>query len=241
MNPPLPNVALNASFDELSSSVPATIGIAIARPGLAKAYSLGRWSTGVAWSTIKVPLAIAALRRDRTHAEPLVVKAITESDNHASEALWSLLGAPAVAARDVQAIIRESGDPATVVEARRIRAGFTAFGQTQWTLSRQAQFAANIADIPGSASVIDLMRQLTTDQRWGLATKSIATKGGWGPGLAGDYLVRQFAIVPTDAAQLGVALAVQAQAFQSGVEVLTAMTDWLVGHLPDICDRISLL
>ncbi|WP_204801593.1 serine hydrolase [Mycobacterium riyadhense] len=233
--------SLDASFAELRASIPATIGIAIARPGAAEAHSLGPWSTGVAWSTIKVPLAIAALRRDRTRAKPLSVKAITESDNAASEALWSLLGEPAVAARDVQAVIRESGDPATVVEARRLRPGFTAFGQTQWTLGRQAQFAANLADIPGSATVIDLMRRLTADQRWGLATRGIATKGGWGPGVAGDYLVRQLAIVPTDSAQLGVALAVQAQAFQSGVAVLTAMADWLVGRLPDISDRISLL
>ncbi len=85
MTPP----QLEASFEELAATVPATTGIAIARPGITEVHSLGRWSGGVAWSTIKVPLAIAALRNDRARAHDLVVKAITESDNHASEQLWS--------------------------------------------------------------------------------------------------------------------------------------------------------
>ena len=101
-----------------------------------RALFVGTWSAGVAWSTIKVPLAIAALRSDRRRAaRDLVVKAITESDNPASEELWSQLGDPADAARQVQAVIREAGDTATVVESRRLRRGFTAFGQTQWSLA----------------------------------------------------------------------------------------------------------
>ena len=156
-------LALEASFEQLSATVPANVGIAIARPD--RTYSLGRWSSGVAWSTIKVPLAIAALRRDRRLAQDLVVKAITESDNSASEQLWSQLGDPADAARQVQIIVQECGDAATVVESRRLRRGFTAFGQTQWTLDRQARFAAQLPVIPDGAAVIDLMRQLTSGQR----------------------------------------------------------------------------
>ena len=49
-----------------------------------------------------MPLAIAALRHDRRLAQDLVVKAITESDNPASEQLWSQLGNPADAARQVE-------------------------------------------------------------------------------------------------------------------------------------------
>jgi hypothetical protein len=54
--------ATEASFDEFAAALPATVGLAIAAPGNSEVYSLGRWSAGVAWSTIKVPLAIAALR-----------------------------------------------------------------------------------------------------------------------------------------------------------------------------------
>jgi hypothetical protein len=225
-------LALEASFEQLSASVPADVGIAIARPD--RNFALGTWSSGVSWSTIKVPLAVAALRCDWLRARDLAVKAITESDNPASEQLWSGLGDPADAARQVQTIIAESGDTATEVESRRLRRGFTAFGQTQWTLQRQARFAAELPTIPGGADVIELMGNLTAVQRWGLAAKGIAAKGGWGPGTDGEYLVRQFGIVPTASGQWGVALAAEAQVFETGVEVVNALADWLVSRLPSL-------
>jgi hypothetical protein len=225
-------LALETSFEQLSASVPAEVGIAIARPD--RTYALGSWQSGVAWSTIKVPLAIAALRTDWLRARDLAKKAITESDNQASEQLWSGLGGPADAAPQVQGIIAEGGDTATVVESRRLRRGFTAFGQTQWTLQRQARFAAELPTIPGAADVIDLMQNLTAAQQWGLAAKGIAAKGGWGPGVDGGYLVRQFGIMPTPSGQWGVALAADAEAFEAGVEVINALADWLVSRLPGL-------
>ncbi len=225
-------LALEASFDQLSASVSADVGIAIARPD--RTYALGGWSSGVAWSTIKVPLAIAALRCNWLRARDLAVKAITESDNRASEELWSGLGDPGDAARQVQGIIAESGDAETEVESRRLRRGYTAFGQTQWTLQRQARFAAELPSIDGAADVIDLMGNLTAGHRWGLAAKGFAAKGGWGPGTDGEYLVRQFGIVPTPSGQWGVALAAEAQVFETGVEVVNALADWLVSRLPSL-------
>ncbi len=227
-------LALESSFEHLSAALPADIGIAVARPD--RTYSLGRWWSGVAWSTIKVPLAVAALRSDRLHAKDLVVKAITESDNRASEHLWSGLGDPVDAARQVQDIIAEGGDTATVVESRRLRRSYTAFGQTQWTLQRQARFAAELPSIPDSADVIDLMQRLTAGQRWGLAAKGLAAKGGWGPGKHGEYLVRQFGIVPTPSGPLGVALAAEVHdgVFETGVEVLNTLSDWLLSRLPGL-------
>jgi hypothetical protein len=225
-------LALEASFEQLSDVVPANIGVAIARPD--RTYSLGRWWSGVAWSTIKVPLAIAALRSDWLSAKELAVKAITESDNRASEQLWSLLGEPVDAARTVQGVVAEGGDTATVVESRRLRRGFTAFGQTQWTLQRQARFAAELPLIPGASDVIDLMADLTPDHRWGLAANGSAAKGGWGPGTDGEYLVRQFGILPTPSGEWGVALAAEVRdgGFETGVEVVNTLTDWLVSRLP---------
>ena len=227
-------LALEASFEQLAATVPANVGVAIARPD--RTYSLGRWWSGVAWSTIKVPLAIAALRSDWLRAKDLAVKAITESDNGASEQLWSGLGNPAEAARRVQDIIAEGGDTATAVESRRLRRGYTAFGQTQWTLQRQARFAAELPSIPDSADVIELMKRLTTAHQWGLAAKGIATKGGWGPGVRGDYLVRQFGIVPTPSGQWGVALAAQVHdgVFETGVDVINTLSEWLLSRLPGL-------
>ncbi len=225
-------LALEASFEQLSDTVPADIGVAIARPD--RTYSLGRWWSGVAWSTIKVPLAIAALRSDWLNAREPAVKAITESDNRASEQLWSLLGEPVDAARKVQGVVAEGGDTATVVESRRLRRGFTAFGQTEWTLQRQARFAAELPLIPGAGDVIELMSSLTPDHRWGLAANGSAAKGGWGPGMNGEYLVRQFGILPTPSGQWGVALAAEVHdgGFETGVEVANTVTDWLVSRLP---------
>jgi hypothetical protein len=229
--------ALEISFDELSGTVPASIGIAIASAGEASVASLGTWSTGVAWSTIKVPLAIAALRAGSASGE-LVAKAIAQSDNAASEELWSQLGDPDEAARKVQAVIHDAGDTTTVVESRRLRPGYTAFGQTQWSLARQAEFAARLPCIPGASPVVDLMHDLTTDHRWGLAAKGFAAKGGWGPGIGDDYLVRQFSIVPTGAGHVGVALAAQVHdgVFETGIDVLNDLTDWLVDHLGELTE-----
>lgn len=227
-------LALEASFEQLSATVPADVGIAVARPD--RTYSLGRWWSGVAWSTIKVPLAIAALRSDWLRAKDLAVKAITESDNQASEQLWAQLGGPADAARRVQGVIAEGGDTATVVESRRLRRGFTAFGQTQWTLQRQARFAAELPSIPDAADVVDLMQRLSAGQRWGLAAKGYAAKGGWGPGVRDEYLVRQFGIVPTPSGQWGVALAAEVHdgVFETGVAVLDTLSEWLLSRLPGL-------
>jgi hypothetical protein len=216
----------DTSFDELSRTVPATIGLAIAAADGRTLASFGTWSTGVAWSTIKVPLAIASVRAGVGSRE-LVVQTITQSDNATAEELWSQLGDPADAAQQVQAVIN---DPTTVVESRRLRSEYTAFGQTQWSLVRQAQFAALLPSIPDASGVVDLMHNLCADHCWGLATKGFAAKGGWGPGTAGDYLVRQLGIVPLRGGHVGVALAAQADdgVFETGVDMLNDLTNWLV-------------
>lgn len=223
------NRPVDTSFHELSESLPATIGIAVAAVG-AKPVSLGAWSSGVAWSTIKVPLAIAALRA-RPDSTDLVFETITQSDNAAAEELWSQLGDPA--AQLVQSVIREAGDATTVVESRRLRPEYTPFGQTRWSLADQARFAAGLPRVPDAARVIDLMRNLRADHCWGLAAKGFAAKGGWGPGIADDYLVRQFAIV---SGTVGVALAAETHdgGYEAGVDVVNTLTDWVVQRLPEL-------
>jgi hypothetical protein len=224
-----------SSIVQLPENLPATIGVAIAAAG--STHALGAWSTGVAWSTIKVPLAIAALRAEVGSSE-LVVNAITQSDNAAAEELWCQLGEPAEAGRKVRAVLNDAGDTSTVVESRRRRPGYTAFGQTQWSLVRQAQFAAGLSGIPDAARVVDLMHTLCADHCWGLAAEGFAAKAGWGPGVDGSYLVRQFAIVPADAGDVGVALAAQAHdgVFETGIDVLNRLTDWLVDHLGELTE-----
>jgi Beta-lactamase enzyme family len=225
--------SLQKSFADLSNSLPATVGIALADAG-GRPVSLGAWSSGVAWSTIKVPLAVAASTVDlgKDNAD-LVLKTITLSDNAAAEELWSQLGDSA--AQSVQSVIREAGDPTTVVESRRLRAEYTPFGQTRWSLADQARFAAGLSRVPEASRVIDLMGNLGADHCWGLAAKGFAAKGGWGPGTADDYLVRQFAIV---SGTVGVALAAEIGdgGYEAGVEVVNTLTDWLVARLSELTD-----
>jgi hypothetical protein len=224
---------LQKSFADLSNRLPATVGIAIASAGR-RPVSLGAWSSGVAWSTIKVPLAIAALEEGlEEDTADLVFKNITQSDNAAAEELWSQLGDSA--AQLVQSVIRGAGDPTTVVESRRLRAEYTPFGQTRWSLTDQARFAAGLSRVPEASRVIDLMGDLSAEHCWGLAAKGFAAKGGWGPGIADDYLVRQFAIV---SATVGVALAAEVRdgGYEAGVDVVNTLTDWLVEHLAELTD-----
>ena len=216
------------SFHELSSQLSAEVGIAIASVG-SSPVSLGTWSSGVAWSTSKVPLVIAALRAG-VGSHELIAQTITQSDNDAAEELWSQLGDPASAATQVQDVIRAAGDAATVVESRRLREGYTPFGQTRWSLIDQARFAGGLLQVADAPQVVDLMGVLTTDHRWGLAAKGFAAKGGWGPGMGDGYLVRQFGIVPTASGTVGVALAAEVQdgEYEAGVEVVNRLADWVV-------------
>jgi hypothetical protein len=216
-------------FQELRSRLSADVGIVTASFG-SESVSYGTWSTGVAWSTIKVPLVIAAVRAG-VGTDELVGPTIIHSDNAAAEELWTQLGEQA--GQRVQAVIREAGDPTTTVESRRLRAEYTPFGQTQWSLADQARFAAGLSQLPDASPVVDLMRGLTTDHRWGLAAKGFAAKGGWGPGIDGGYLVRQFAIVSDDT---GVALAAEVRdgGYEAGVDVVSSLADWVVDNaLPE--------
>ncbi|MDD7812794.1 hypothetical protein PP713_09510 [Mycobacterium sp. CSUR Q5927] len=220
---------LQAGFTRLATTIPANVGIAYAPVGQNSAGTLGNLQNGVAWSTIKVPLAIAAIHANRPNAQDLAARAVTASDNDAAEKLWSELGPAPQAAQQVQAVLRAGGDVGTAVESRRLRPEFSAFGQTQWPLARQAVFAAHLPCMGVAAPVYSLMNNTIPNQRWGLASIGAPTKGGWGPGPGGGYLVRQFGVVGTPHGQLAVALAAEPKdgSFDSGVAALNQMTEWL--------------
>jgi hypothetical protein len=227
---PLPIDALRADFAEFSAAISAEVGVVMVTGQ--SAISFGTWTSGPAWSTIKVPLAIAALRRAPRQAEALVFPAITQSDNTAAEGLWSLLGNPADAARAVEAVLRDGGDTATIVQSQRIRPEFTAFGQTDWPMEAQAQFASRLPCIAQNDPVVGDMRHIAPDQAWGLADDATAAKGGWGPDSGGRYLVRQLATIITAAGTIGVALAALPHdgTFQSGVAAVNQLANWVRAH-----------
>ena len=234
--PPASPDPLQASFSDLRSTIPAQVGIAVAAVGSSDVVSLGAWPADVAWSTIKVPLAIAALQASRAQAEPLVAAAVSKSDNVAAEQLWSMLGDPAEAKAAVEDILRLGGDATTVVQSQRVRPQFTAFGQTVWSLEDQTRFAAHLPCL-GMAEADAVMTQMSISaQRWGIADDGAPAKGGWGPDEQGNYLVRQFGVMQTPAGQTAVSLAAYPAdgSFDSGVAAVNRLADWLDAHRADL-------
>ena len=222
--------ALQGAYDALAPTLSGTVGVGVAAVGGDVVTALGAWDSGVAWSTIKVPLAISALQRDPVNAASLASVAITVSDNAAAEQLWAMLGAGPGAATEVEAVLREGGDATTVVQSQRVRPEFTAFGQTDWSLAQQTLFTAHLPCLPEATAVVGLMSQISPDQQWGLARiDASASKAGWGPGADGSYLVRQLAVVPTGDGQTAVTLAAEPAdgSFASGVAMLDQLEAWV--------------
>jgi len=233
--PPTPTAALTAEFARLKTQLHAVVGLAVSAVGSGQApILLGDWQSGPAWSTIKVPLVIAALREQNP---PKVTDemdaAITESDNVAAESIWAGLGDPVTAAHQVEAVLRGTGDP-TTIQSQKVRPQFTAFGQTDWSLIHQLRFTSIAFCDKANAPIFALMGQVEPDQRWGIGTVPGAQfKGGWGPSPSGSYLVRQLGVLPALNGKVAVTLAAQPASgtFEDGTAALTAMATWLSAHL----------
>ncbi len=227
---------LEADYVELAAVLPAgEVGITASNGH--QVLSFGTWTTGAAWSTIKVPLSIAALRRNEQAAEPLMDRAITRSDNQAAEELWAMLGNPPDAALAVQDVLADGGDPATIVQSQQVRPPYSPFGQTDWSLERTARFAFGLPCVDSAEQVLDRMRSLDPSQRWGLASvDGVPAKSGWGPGNDGAYLVRQLAVVSNKSGTVGIALAANPAdgSLATGVATLDSLGGWVAAHRDEL-------
>jgi hypothetical protein len=230
-----------ASFQRLERALGGSSGLVASGIGLARPMSmLGTLRTGVAWSTIKVPIALAVESRASGRPTPteqeLLTRAITASDNAAAEALWEGLGSPEAAAAAVQSVLVAGGDASTTVETRVLRPGFTSFGQTRWSLVGQQHFIAALPCLANSLPVLSLMHQVVPVQRWGLGTLSAQAqiKGGWGPDADGRYLVRQMGIISlANGRSIAVSMATIPSdgSFTTGTGNLTRLAEWLIAHV----------
>jgi hypothetical protein len=230
-----PQATLSDDFAQLETRLNVTAGIAVSAVGSDQGrITLGDWQTGPAWSTIKVPLVIAALREQTPpRVTDAMVAAITESSNEAAESIWAGLGDPLTAAGKVEAVLRQSGDP-TTVQSQKVRPQFSAFGQTDWPLAEQVRFLSAAVCDNANAPIFRLMGEVQADQRWGLgAVSGSQFKGGWGPSPTGGYLVRQMGVLTTSRGRIAVALAAQPASgtFDDGVSALTQMATWLTSHV----------
>ncbi|OBK16631.1 serine hydrolase [Mycobacterium asiaticum] len=228
--PPVnPTTDLAADFTQLTAHLNSRVGLAVTAVGSGQPVTVwGDWQQGAAWSTIKVPLVIAAYRAQHVITDQMKA-AITESDNAAAEALWRQLGEPVIAAQQVHQVLQQTGDP-TTVESRRLRTEFTAFGQTQWSLVNQVRFTASAVCNPSNDPIFSLMGEVEPQQRWGIGELAGAQfKGGWGPSPSGNYLVRQLGVLTTPGGRVAVALAAEpaSGSFDDGRAALDAVAGWL--------------
>ena len=235
--PPIP-ADLATAFAELQAGLHAQIGVVLSPVGAGpdSQVTLGQWTHGPAWSTSKVPLVIAAMRQQHTdQPTEQMIAAITESDNKAAESIWEGLDSdPVAAASKVDAVLRDAGDRITNVQSKQVRPPYTAFGQTDWSLTNQALFLSTAACDPHNKPVLDLMGKVESEQQWGLGViPKTEIKGGWGPSESQRYLVRQIGILPTLKGLTVVAMAAEPDSgtFPDGTHNLTKIAQWLQDHL----------
>jgi hypothetical protein len=231
------SAADRASFERLSARLPGREGAAASGVGRAQPVQrIGSVLGGTAWSTSKTAVAMAVIAAGKGRAQRTnLVRAITASDNGAAEALWSSLGGGRRAAQAADAQLRAAGDRRTRIESRRLLAGYTPFGQTDWSLADQARFTAGMACTKPGTQVLGLMGQVIAAQRWGLGTAAGAQlKGGWGPGTrpghGGGWMERQMGVVSISGRRVAVTIATTSNGHDQGIRNLTAISRWIVSH-----------
>ena len=207
-------------------------GTAIGIAGIGEAGDI----TIPAWSTIKVPIAIAA-ERAGTAQPQWVSAAISASDNAAAEQLWNSLGTPEQAAAATEAVLAE-GDSPIAVSRVASRPGFSPYGQSQWTFQEQADLASNLRCLKGRENVLAAMEKIEPGQAYGLGKIPGAIfKGGWGPDESGSYDVRQFGLVPTGGGKYA-AVAIGAKStdgsYESAQSQLNSLSAALQTRLADL-------
>lgn len=207
----------------------------VAANGAEGVVAAGFQEKSPAWSTIKVPIAVAALRVDQSVAADATA-AITYSDNEAAQRLYGVAGE-----QGTNAILSEAGVAAQVNTAQ-IRPEFSTFGQTALSVTDQALMANALACVSGAGQVIQLMGQIDPGQSYGLGAVNGMFKGGWGPDTAGMYQVRQFGWIPrSDGTYAPVALTAMPAdgTYETGQQMLTTMAQSLSAHAdvltPAVC------
>ena len=169
-----------ASAAEIQAQLDRLVADVVARHGGRAAVSVGGFTAGdnspvPAFSTMKVPLSIAALRQDQS-MYPDAEIAVTRSDNPAAHRMFTR-----VPAAGYERVIQEAGS--------RTSTPVTARMSTLWTTSDQAEFASGLRCVPGHEPVLDMMGRIVDYQHWGLGRIGgrplqgrVVHLPGWAPG-----------------------------------------------------------
>lgn len=216
--------AIQAQLDALVRDVQARHGgrATVSVAGAGAQFTAGDNRPEPAFSTMKVPSAIVALRNDPgTYAD--VEATIVRSDNPASYRLNAVVPGPSL-----DGVIAEAGSRTTNTAAWRMG--------TLWTTSDQAQFASGFRCVAGHEPVLEMMGRVVPEQRWGLGRMPGARfKGGWNFYEEG-HLARQFGLIPGPNGDVAVAItAYNPRGYQSSYAMLNDLADGLstmTGQLP---------
>ena len=200
---------------EASKGVRAGIAVAPTNGDASSVTSWGSWPGGRAWSTIKVPLAIAASNHSggtlsgsgypygacsaASSVNSAIASAINSSNNCSAWNLWQYLGGnSSTAANAVMNTLKAGKDTSTVVPSSPTGGGLTS-GQANWSIANQALFAANIASVPDHHYTFSQMGTHSGGDNSGLYTvfPGSRTKSGnsGASATATDTITRQFGII----------------------------------------------
>lgn len=213
----------------------ADIALAYAPVGGGVPVVVGDAPPLVAWSTIKVPLALAVVRAgDGERLSTDITSALTASDNEAAARLWESLGDGASASGAVEEQLRRGGDRRTGVPSRVVVEGYSPFGQATWRLTDQTRMTSALPCLSGSRPVTTAMGQVVDGQRWGLGGIAGARyKGGWGSTPEG-YVVRQLGIVPGEGGRTAVTLQVRTGTHAQGTAIADQLAQVVRRHRDEL-------
>ena len=190
---------LDRAVDKTARKYHAKVGVAISAGD--DAIAVGDKGKGPVWSTIKVPIAIAALKDGADKS--LVDLAIKESDNDAAYSLWSQVQwHEGSADKAVEELLEDYGSHADIHN--------TAFGYSTWSLKDQAVFGAELPCIEEADYVHKVLKDIVSWQKIGLSKeKRTRAKSGWGLDEdENEYTYRQFGVHEVTGKRVGVALSV---------------------------------
>lgn len=214
-----PAVDVQAQLDRLVADV-------VARHGGRATVSVGGFTAGdnrpePAFSTMKVPLAIAALRQSQAFY-PDAEAAVTRSDNPAAHRMFGQ-----VPAASYEGVIREAGARTTTPAGYQMG--------TLWTTSDQAEFASGLRCVAGHEPVLDMMGRIVDYQHWGLGRIGGARyKGGWNYH-EGGHLARQFGLIPGPNGDIAVAITAHSpKGYEGSFAMLNELADGLSAMRGDL-------
>ena len=203
---------LTAAVTDIAGKYDVQVGVSVRAAG--GVVHAGELQDLPAWSSMTVPVAVAAEQKALQTGGGAdiagdVGAAVSASDNDAALRLRDSLGdTDEDAARYVDVVLRQAGDPTKTV-ADRGRSDHGGFGDDRWTLDNQVIFADRLACLTGAGPVLDAMGRVIDDHRHGAGELPGALfTGGWGADADGTYLLREFGPAGDEGARVPFAAAV---------------------------------